>query len=130
MGQPVTVVEKPTPMRGVVRFETNRALTGMGHERYRGLADCTGNRPPDVIARRLFERGGVDAVHVYSNVITVDLTKGYTSEGIADIIRELHIHYVPGVLPPSDEELIGEQPGDDTAADDTAADGAGEPATT
>jgi hypothetical protein len=116
MGQPVTVVEKPTPMRGVVRFETNRALTGMGHERYRSLADCIGDRPPDVLARRLFERGGVDAVHIYSNVITVDVTKGYTTEGIADIIRDLYIHYVPGVLPPSDEELTGDAGGDEQPA--------------
>ena len=35
MGQPITVVAKPSSRSGVVRYETNRALTGMGHERYR-----------------------------------------------------------------------------------------------
>lgn len=107
MGQPITVVEKPSPRPGVVRFETNRVLTGMSHEHYRSLEDARGNRPPDVLARRLLEHGGVDGVHIYSNVITVDLTKGYTSEGLGDLIRDLHIYYLPGVLPPSDEELTG-----------------------
>ena len=37
MGQPVTVIEKPSSHPGVVRYETNRALTGMGHEVYRSL---------------------------------------------------------------------------------------------
>lgn len=113
MGQPITVIEKPTPRPGVVRFEVNRCLTGMGHERYFRPEDATGARPPDVLARLLFERGGVDAVHVYSNVITVDLADGHTTEGIADLIRELYIHYLPGVLPPSDEELTGATTGSD-----------------
>ena len=34
MGHPITVTEKPTRREGVVRFELNRSLTGMGHERY------------------------------------------------------------------------------------------------
>jgi len=111
MGQPITVVEKPTAAPGVVRFETNRSLTGMGHERYRSAADATGNRPPDLLARRLFEAGGVDAVHVYGNVITVDCAKGFDGKHLADVIHELFIHYTPGVVPPSDEELIAQAEG-------------------
>lgn len=99
MGQPITVTEKPTSQPGVVRFEINRSLTGMGHERYRSAADATGDRPPDVLARRLFERGGIDAVHLYSNVITIDLSKGATDAGLGDVIRELFIHYTEGVQP-------------------------------
>ena len=34
MGQPVTVIEKPSNQGGVVRFEINRTLTGMGHDTY------------------------------------------------------------------------------------------------
>ena len=68
MGQPITVIEKPTSRPGVVRFELNRSLTGMGHERYRSRDDATGDRPADELARRLFDRGGVDGVHIYSNV--------------------------------------------------------------
>jgi hypothetical protein len=97
MGQPVAVVQKPTRTPGIVRFEINRSLTGMGHERYRSGADATGDRPPDVVARLLFERGGVDGVHIFSNEITVDLSKGASAEGIEELLRELFIHYRPGV---------------------------------
>ena len=34
MGQMVAVSEQPSASPGIVRFELNRALTGMGHERY------------------------------------------------------------------------------------------------
>src|SRR4051812_2827810 len=107
MGQPITVIEKPTTTPGVVRFETNRNLTGMGHERYRSGDDAVGARPVDELARRLFARGGVDGVHVYGNIVTVDISKGMTSDGMLDVIHELFVHYVPGVLPPTDEELLG-----------------------
>ncbi|HSH23248.1 MAG TPA: NifU N-terminal domain-containing protein [Acidimicrobiales bacterium] len=107
MGQPITVVEKPTTTPGVVRFETNRSLTGTGHERYVIRQDITGLRPPDELARRLFARGGVEAVHVYSNVITVNLAAGADSTGLREIVEELFIHYRPGVVPPTDEELTG-----------------------
>ena len=69
MGQPVAVTERPSPTRGMVRFELNRALTGMGHERYSSVEEAFGDRPPDVLARRLFETGHVDSVHVYSNIV-------------------------------------------------------------
>ncbi len=107
MGQPITVVEKPTTTQGVVRFETNRSLTGTGHERYLIRQEITGHRPPDEVARRLLARGGVEAVHVYSNVITVNLAPGADSGGLLEIIQDLFIHYRPGVLPPADEELTG-----------------------
>ncbi|MDQ6696507.1 MAG: hypothetical protein M3Z46_03510 [Actinomycetota bacterium] len=95
MGQPIAVVEKASSNPGVVRFETNRALTGMGHERYRSLADTVGTRPPDVLARRLFERGGVEAVHINGNIVTVDLAKGYTSTGLKELIEHLYLFYGP-----------------------------------
>ncbi len=99
MGQPISVVQKPSSKPGVVRFEINRSLTGMGHERYRSAEDATGDRPPDALARRLFEHGGVAAVHVYSNVITVELAEGGTDEGMRELIEELFIHYREGVQP-------------------------------
>lgn len=106
MGQPITVDEKPSATAGVVRFELNRSLTGMGHERYRSGDDATGDRIVDELARRLFDTGKVATVHVYSNVVTVDLAKGMASDGLSDIIHELFIFYRPGVVPPSDEELV------------------------
>ena len=99
MGQPITVVEKRSPKPGLVRFEINRSLTGMGHERYRSAEDAAGDRPPDVLARRLFEHGGVASVHVYSNVITVELAEGGSAEGMRELIEELFIHYREGVQP-------------------------------
>ena len=48
----------------------------MGHERYSRREDATGVRPVDELARRLFDRGGIDGIHIYSNVITIDLAKG------------------------------------------------------
>ncbi|MEY2478746.1 MAG: hypothetical protein QOG87_4061 [Actinomycetota bacterium] len=99
MGQPVAVVEKPMSDPDTVRFELNRSLTGMGHETYRKGDEITGERPPDVLARRLFERGGVDVVHIYSNVVTLKLSPGASADGISDVIEQLYIHYLPGVEP-------------------------------
>jgi hypothetical protein len=107
MGQPVTVIEKPSSRAGVVRYETNRVLTGMGHERYTSGDQAVGERPADVLARRLFERGGVKAVHVNGSVITVELEKT-DHVGIKEIIEGLYTYYLPGVEPPSDDELIAQ----------------------
>ena len=93
MGQPIVVTEKSSSNPGVVRFETNRALTGMGHERYRAGEEVFGERPPDELARRMFDRGGVAAVHVNSNMVTVDLEKGYDARGLRELIEDLYIFY-------------------------------------
>jgi hypothetical protein len=107
MGQPITVVEKRSNRPGVVRFEINRPLTGMGHERYKAGQPIEAHRPPDELARRLFEHGGADAIHIYDNMITVDLEKGATGEGLIDVIRELFLFYsepsAPGQEPRVDE---------------------------
>ena len=58
MGQPITVVERDSRAHpGVVRFEINRPLSGMGHERYLEADDIDDVRPVDEIARRLFATG-------------------------------------------------------------------------
>jgi hypothetical protein len=93
MGQPITVVEKPSPRPGVARFETNRSLTGMGHERYGSVEDILADRPVDELARRLFATGGVDSVHVNSSVVTVHLTGSVETGQLLDVIRGLYIHY-------------------------------------
>ena len=99
MGQPIVVVQKSSSTEGVLRFEINRSLTGMGHEHYPSADAAAGDRPPDVLARRLFERGDVDAVHVYSNMITVELADGKTGEGMRELVEQLFIHYRDGVQP-------------------------------
>ena len=109
MGQPVTVLERPSAVPGVVRFETNRALTGTGHEVYREGEVVLGDRPPDLIARRLFERGGVERVHVNSNVVTVHLARGGDSSGIAEMIGDLYTYYRPGVRVPTPEDFAGDE---------------------
>lgn len=99
MGQPITVVRKPSSKPGIVRFETNRTLTGMGHEHYVRANPVSGERPPDELARRLFERGGIRSVHIHSNLVQVELDAGGKADGIEDVIRGLYIHYTPGVAP-------------------------------
>jgi hypothetical protein len=110
MGQLVAVTEKPSSTRGIVRFEINRSLSGMGHEHFASVADAWGDTPSDELARRMFATGQVAAVHVYGNMITVDLRKGYDSDGLADILRDLYQYWKPGVEPPSFEDLQPEEP--------------------
>ncbi|MFN0144100.1 MAG: hypothetical protein ACKVP6_11755 [Mycobacterium sp.] len=99
MGMLITVTEKKGARHGTVRFETNRAITGMGHERYSVGDAVLGQRPPDELARRLFALGTVDTVHIHGNQITVELAPGGTSDGMSDLIEDLFIHYTPGVQP-------------------------------
>ena len=106
MGQPITVVEKPSSRTGVVRYETNRALTGMGHERYRAGDEILGTAPADELARRLFDRGGITGVPVNGNVVTVELAEA-EAEGIDEVIASLYLYWVEGVEVPSDDELMG-----------------------
>lgn len=93
MGQMIVVNEKPSSHLGVVRFETNRALSGMGHERYALGEEIWGERPPDVLARRLLATGQVDRVHVNGNMVTIDLTKGHASTGLKEIVETLYLFY-------------------------------------
>lgn len=122
MGQLVAVTEKPSSTRGVVRFEINRSLSGMGHEHFASVADAWGNTPSDELARRFFATGQVAGVHVYGNIITVDLQRGFDSEGLADIVRDLYQYWKPGVEPPSFEDL---QPDEPEAAPSGGGDGGG-----
>ena len=71
MGQPITVTTRTGTRPEVRFFEANRSLTGMAIETYASPADAAGDRPPDVLARRLFDLGAT-RVTVYSNVVTVE----------------------------------------------------------
>ena len=110
MGQLVGVVEKPSTTPGVVRFELNRSLSGMGHERFASVDDAIGTKPSPALARLLFATGKVTGVHVYGNIVTVDVAKGFDSSGLGDIVREMYQHWKPGVVPPAFEDLQPEEP--------------------
>jgi hypothetical protein len=136
MGQPITVIEKPSSNPAVLRFETNRPLSGMGHERYSEPPSELLQRPVDELARRLFAAGGVERVHINSNVVTVTLSGGRTGTGLGDIVRGLFLHYGPqadatGVTPPTDDaDLAPEttaEPGATPAAQAAEEPAAGEP---
>ena len=114
MGQSIVVTAKPSSNPGIVRFETNRALTGMGHERYVAGQDVWGERPPDELARRLLERPSVAAVQIHGTIVTVDLAKGYDAEGLLEVIENLYRFYP--------DEADAPEGADDAAGDAPTAD--------
>lgn len=118
MGQSVTVVEKKSPNPSVLRFEINRSLTGMGHERYNSVEDIVDDRVVDVLARRLFEQGGIESVHVNSSVITVRLGGGSTGAGLLEVIQNLFRFY--GAEVPEDATTAEGPPADEVADADAA----------
>jgi hypothetical protein len=125
MGQLVAVTEKQSSNPGLVRFETNRSLTGMGHERYTSAADAYSSTPSAELARRLFATGKVAAVHIYSNVVTVDLGKGQTSDGLADTIREMYRYWMPGMQPPAFDDLVEDDADADSGGGQASGDDGG-----
>ncbi|MEP7202967.1 MAG: hypothetical protein ABI894_10175, partial [Ilumatobacteraceae bacterium] len=101
MGQQVSVVEKPSPRPGVLRFETNRSLTGMGHERFASMSDAVGPRPAAALARQLLSTGKVDSVYIYGNIISVDISKGFNADGLSDVVRDMYQYWKPGMEMPT-----------------------------
>ncbi|MEZ5228345.1 MAG: hypothetical protein R2710_17230 [Acidimicrobiales bacterium] len=101
----MNVIQKASSRHGIVRFETNRSFTGMGHERYFRGDEIHGHRPPDRLAAKLFETGQVDEVHVYAQTVTVVLAAGGSADGLADVIRDLYTYYLPGVEVPTEESF-------------------------
>lgn len=99
MGEPVTVLEKPSSTPGVIRYELNRVLTGTAHLKYRSIADAQGVRPPDRLARTLFEHGGIDSIHMNGNIVTVYLADASPPKGIKELIEKMYVFYLPGVVP-------------------------------
>ncbi len=95
MGQPVRVVEKKSAaFPGTVRYETNRPLSGTGHKSYANAEGAINDLDPaDVLARRLFERGGIEHVHVNGNVITVGYGRDFDSDGVVKLVEDLFLHY-------------------------------------
>jgi hypothetical protein len=71
MGQEITVTGRHGASPSVMIFDCNRSITGMALERYASPDEAHGARPPDVLARRLFDLGAT-RVSVYSSAVTVE----------------------------------------------------------
>jgi hypothetical protein len=110
MGQQIAVVAKPSRTPGVMRYEANRNLTGMGHESFTSMSDAIGPRPAAALARDLLGTGKVAGVHIFGNIITVDVAKGHNAEGLDDVVRDLYQYWKPGMAPPSFEDLVPDEP--------------------
>ena len=113
MGQMVAVTEKPSTSPGVVRFELNRALTGMGHEHFRvggrRLRAAAGGRAgPAAVRHRPGRRRARLLQHRHRRP-----GQGRHSTGLADIVRHLYQYWQPGMAPPTFEDL---QPEEEPAA--------------
>ncbi|MFM9121968.1 MAG: hypothetical protein ACKOQX_03700 [Actinomycetota bacterium] len=128
MGQPVDVKQSQAGVAGRIRFELNRTLTGQGHEKFTSASQAVGPRPAAELARRLFDSGAVLGVHVFANIVTIDLVPGSRDGDLAKIVTDLHQYWKSGMKPPTAEELIAQvaaaAPATDAAA--TAGDGATE----
>ena len=84
MGQPITVTVRAGARPEVRFFDCNRSLTGMAIEVYNSPAEAAGERPPDVLAQRLFGLGATK-VTVYSNVAVVEArARGLARDRAAD----------------------------------------------
>ena len=110
MGQPVSVTQKPSTIPGRVRFELNRSLTGQGHERYTATVASRTGKPADVLANRLFATGNVSAVHVYGNMITLDVTPSASEAALQTAVEDMYQYWTPGKVPPTEEELMAQVP--------------------
>ena len=108
VGQPVDVKQTTAGVAGRIRFELNRTLTGQGHEKFTSVSQAIGPRPAAELARRLFNSGAVLGVHIFANIVTIDLAPGSRDGDLAQIITDLHQYWKPGMKPPSVEELLAQ----------------------
>jgi hypothetical protein len=115
MGQMVSVVQRPSSTPGVIRFEANRNLTGMGHERFLSASDAIGDRPAASLARKLLSTGKVDVVHIFGNIITVDVAKGHTADGLDEVVRTMYQYWKPGMVPPAFDDVAPDVPAEGAA---------------
>ncbi|MAL82322.1 MAG: hypothetical protein CL412_07710, partial [Acidimicrobiaceae bacterium] len=47
--------------------------------------------------------------HVYSNIVTVELSRGSTGEGLGEVVANLYQYWLPGVEPPSFDDAQPEE---------------------
>lgn len=95
MGQEITLSSRHGASGSVMIFDCNRSITGMAIERYTSESETRGSRPPDVLARRIFDLGAT-RVTIYSNVVTVEATPdrwGDLAPAVEHAIRNLFGYY-------------------------------------
>jgi hypothetical protein len=95
MGQEITVTARHGTSPSVMIFDCNRSITGMAIERYASVDDTGRGRPPDVLARRLFDLGAT-RVTVYSSAVTVEAPPerwGELEAQVEHAIRHLFGYY-------------------------------------
>jgi hypothetical protein len=121
MGQPITVSVRTGARPEVRIFDLNRSLTGMALEVYPTREEATGDRPPDVLARRLFDLGAT-RVSVYSNVVTVEADESTWADAEAKAVHTLeHLFEYYGDDAGWSPEALGTAPAEAPAADAPAA---------
>ena len=89
MGQEITVTARAGASPTVRIFDCNRSITGMAIESYTSVDETAGNRPPDVLARRLFDLGAT-RVTVYSSTVTVEAPEDRWSTLEAQVEEVIH----------------------------------------
>ena len=103
MGQPVTVIQKSVTNLEYSDLKSTEALRDGPRTIFhwtRDLRDTTS----DQLAKALFNLGGIEKIHMNSNVITIDQAKGQINPAeIAKTITEMFTYYLPGVEVPSFE---------------------------
>ncbi len=95
MGQPITVTSRVGSAASVRIFDCNRSLTGMAIESYASVDETGAGRPPDVLARRLFDLGAT-RVTVYSSGVTVEAPEaawGGLESAVTETIEHLFGYY-------------------------------------
>lgn len=80
----------------------------MGHEVYVAGEPVEGDRPPDILARLIFDHGGIERIHVNGSVVTVTPERGADTSGLKKMIEDLYTYYRPGVHVPTAEEFMTE----------------------
>jgi hypothetical protein len=63
-----------------------------------------------VLARRLFATGAVTSVHVYGNMITLDVTPSASEAALQTAVEDMYQYWTPGKVPPTEEELMAQVP--------------------
>lgn len=97
MGQVIKVTVGEVVAPEVRQFDLDRSLTGMGLLEYAGPEEAAGDRPADVVARRLFEIEGVRSVTVYGNVVSVGCSPGSDADQVVapatEVLANLFVYY-------------------------------------